>query len=505
MPQLKYRIALLVDALEVDAWVRDLAGWAKDHPAIELAAVIVQPPTGSDALDYLLALESRVVRCAGSRHSIAGCAPVQIVARDEADLLRIEELRFDALIQCGRAPPQEGMVEAAMGGAISIVTHSERGASGFVEVLEGRPVTEFAIERLNAGGSEILFRGSITTQLFYSQNRAALYERAAPYLMRVVERLARDEAQAQSARSFDTEGRDPPGAGDLLTYAARTLARVARKAWRHAVGREWNWGVAYAFAPWQSADLSAGHVLPKLAGTFVADPFAVDTGGKRYIFVEEFPYSTRKGVISVFEVDKEGARRLGVALEEPYHLSFPFLFRKDGRFYMVPEGQGGAELILYECEDFPLKWSRRKVLMARVCADAVIFEHGSLWWMLTTIKGGGRGENSAELHAFHAEDPLGEWRPHRMNPVVMDASKGRNGGLLRDDEGRVCRVAQRAGFRTYGNGFAIYGIDELTPDSYRESPVREVRPDFFPRLAGAHHIHSDGSLTVYDFSRDERP
>jgi hypothetical protein len=45
----------------------------------------------------------------------------------------------------------------------------------------------------------------------------------------------------------------------------------------------------------------------------------------------------------------------------------------------------------------------------------------------------------------------------------------------------------------------------LTPDSYRETLVREIKPDFFPNLAGTHHMHSQGGLTVYDFSRDERP
>jgi hypothetical protein len=172
---------------------------------------------------------------------------------------------------------------------------------------------------------------------------------------------------------------------------------------------------------------------------------------------------------------------------------------------MVPEGQGGGELVLYECTDFPLQWRRRKVIMPKVCADPIVFQHGSRWWMLTSIKGEGRAENSAELHAFYADDPLGEWQRHAKNPVVMDASKGRNGGVLTDEEGRTYRVAQRAGFRIYGDGFAIFRIDELTPDSYRETLVREVEPDFFPNLAGAHHMHSRGGLTVYDFSRDERP
>ena len=44
MPRPNYRIALLVEALDVPKWVSDLASWAKDHAAIDLAALIVQSP-----------------------------------------------------------------------------------------------------------------------------------------------------------------------------------------------------------------------------------------------------------------------------------------------------------------------------------------------------------------------------------------------------------------------------------------------------------------------------
>jgi hypothetical protein len=495
VPRRKYRIALLVDDLKVDRWVRDLADWAIEHDRIDLTAVIVQAPARRTTIDRLLSLERTLLPGrSGPSHSIAELAVA------EAD--KIDRLGLDAIVRCTSGVPERRLVEAASDGIISVVTRGE--APAFAEVLEGRPVTEFAIQRANGGGSEVLFRGSVATQLFYTDSRAALWDRAVPYLIRTIEQLARGEVQPHPAPSPGPVSKSP-GTARALAYPARTAARVARKAWRHAVGREWNWGVAYIFAPWESADLRSGRILPKLPGTFVADPFVVENAGKHYIFVEEYPYSTRKGVISVFEVDETGAKRLGVALEEPYHLSFPFVFRKDGRFFMVPEGQGGGELVLYECEDFPLKWTRRKVLMREVCADTVVFEHGSSWWMLTTIKGRGRAENNAELHAFYADDPLGEWHPHRLNPIIMDASKGRNGGLLSDDEGRMYRVAQRAGFRTYGDAFAIYRIDELSPDSYRETLVREVHPDFFPKLAGTHHMHSQAGLTVYDFSRDERP
>jgi hypothetical protein len=509
----------LVDDLELAAWAHDLCERIRHHPTIELVAILVagDPDSGADCTTFaklllapLLALGQKSVarhrRRSGVRKD-GSFAELQAIpaSRSGEEPARIQSLKLDAIVSCVRRPPEE-IVASARDGAITIRFGRSSGRlAGFEEVLDGSPVTQFAIERLNGRGSELLFQGSITTQLFWSQNQSALFERATPYILQVLGRLADRRTQGSPPGPAVEQAARKICARDVAAYAWRTSSRVAQKAWRHARGREWNWGVAYICAPWQDADLSTGKILPKLPGTFVADPFVAESGDKRYIFVEEFPYSTRKGVISVFELDEAGATRLGVALEEPYHLSFPFVFQKDGTYYMAPEGQGGGELVLYECADFPLQWRRKKVIMRKVCADTIIFEHDARWWMLTSVKGDGRAENSAELHAFYAEDPLGEWQPHSENPVVMDAWKGRNGGILTDEAGETYRIAQRAGFRTYGDGFAIFRIDELTPDSYRETLVREIKPDFFPGLAGAHHLHSRGGLTVYDFSRDERP
>lgn len=515
---MSYRVALLVGSLDVSGPARQVAEWARNHPSIDMAAILLDRSSGNEAgtpaahaaLRIIGAIERHMVFRTRERRdhisSIAGDVPVMSLsaASSEEKMEAVRDLKLDAIIDVTGRQPRGDLAPLARDGVIRVV-YGDGGVGAFREVLGGRPATGFTVQRQRQAEAEaeILFRGSVTTQLFYTESLEALGARSTPYLLRTVERLAAgDQGRPETVENPRPA---PFGLAEVFTYAARTLRRVGHKAWRHARGREWNWGVAYIFAPWKDADLSAGKILPKLPGTFVADPFVAELGDKRYIFVEEFPYSTRKGVISVFEVDETHATRLGVAIEEPYHLSFPFVFQKDGVYFMVPEGQGGGELVLYECTDFPLQWRRKKVVMPKVCADTVVFEQAERWWMLTSIKGEGRAENSAELHAFYAEDPLGEWQPHSKNPVVMDASKGRNGGLLTDEEGRTYRVAQRAGFRTYGDAFAIFRIDELTPDSYRETLVREVEPDFFPQLAGAHHMHSRGGLTVYDFNRDERP
>ena len=81
---------------------------------------------------------------------------------------------------------------------------------------------------------------------------------------------------------------------------------------------------------------------------------------------------------------------------------------------------------------------------------------------------------------------------------------GRNGGLLRRTrKAGLVRVRQRQGFATYGAGFSLAEIGELTPSSYQESQIGYVDAKFFPKLIGAHHIHSNGKYSVYDYCKCE--
>ena len=64
-----------------------------------------------------------------------------------------------------------------------------------------------------------------------------------------------------------------------------------------------------------------------------ADPHVVQFNGKYYIFIEEFLQATKKGHISVIELDDKGNWKAPVkVLEREYHLSYPFIFEWQDRF-----------------------------------------------------------------------------------------------------------------------------------------------------------------------------
>ncbi len=100
---------------------------------------------------------------------------------------------------------------------------------------------------------------------------------------------------------------------------------------------------------------------------------------------------------------------------------------------------------------------------------------------------------------FFAESPVAEkWTPHLLNPIFVDASFARNGGLVWDGQS-VFRVSQGQTFDFYGKRTRINQIVELTERDYVEVCIGEITPKFARGVLGTHHLHSNGKVTVFDF------
>jgi hypothetical protein len=138
--------------------------------------------------------------------------------------------------------------------------------------------------------------------------------------------------------------------------------------------------------------------------------------------------------------------------------------------------------------------------MSNVSAtDTMLFERDGIWWMLTNIDPADVGDHNSELFIFYSDSPLSDnWIAHSQNPIYIDPEKSRNAGLLYD-YGDVFRVSQRMGFQQYGKDFSINKITLLDKNVYQEKLVCTVKPNFFKNLHGTHHMHSNGTVTVFDY------
>jgi hypothetical protein len=68
------------------------------------------------------------------------------------------------------------------------------------------------------------------------------------------------------------------------------------------------------------------------------------------------------------------------------------------------------------------------------------------------------------------------------------------------DQDSLFRVGQIQTFGKYGGGgVSINQIVELTTSNYKEQSVLKLYPEFQQGIKGAHHLHSDGDVTAFDF------
>ena len=237
---------------------------------------------------------------------------------------------------------------------------------------------------------------------------------------------------------------------------------------------------------------------------FWADPFVWTRDGQRWIFFEDYPFSTRRGRISAIPVDAGGQPTgpMVPVLEEPYHLSYPFLFEHDGELYMMPEKTALNRVDVYRCVEFPHRWEQVVTLIDGIkMADATLFQHEGRWWLFGAAKQG-RARINESLFAFYADSPLStNWTAHAANPLVRDFARGRQAGrIFRDAEGRLVRPSQDC-VRRYGHGLQLSRIEELTPTTYREQGFLHLSSADVPGWRGLHHLDWQAGLMVMDAQR----
>lgn len=230
---------------------------------------------------------------------------------------------------------------------------------------------------------------------------------------------------------------------------------------------------------------------------FVADPFLYAQGDTLFVFFETKNSITMQGDIAVARSIDKGAtwQQLGIALDEDWHLSYPYVFNYDGQTYMMPEGSAKRDLRLYRAENFPLQWKLEKVILKRPLVDSAIIMHDGKYWLFGSDHTGFSTKHNGQLEIWYSSSPLGPWRPHKKKPAYnTDSSMGaRNGGRPFVYNGNLYRVGQDSG-ETYGRRIRIFRIEILTPNEFKEvevPPGLEEPKKGRNAWNGARHHHLD--------------
>lgn len=375
---------------------------------------------------------------------------------------------------------------------------------GLHEVRTKMPTTEFSVSVFSADGSlRTRFRVGVPTQFTFSWTHDLLLRKAMAVAGLCATRLLAGEPLPRLAHEPPSVA--PAGTvddiGTLVDYSMRMAGRCAVKATRYLSRQRQQWQLTLSRGTWREHVKDGGQPIPNPPGRFWADPFVISRQGRDIIFVEDFDLSRGLAHISALEIHPNGEiSDLGTCLYDDVHLSFPYIFEWEGQLYMCPEISQRREIRVYRSVEFPLKWELASVLMKGVsAADTILTERDGRWWMLTNLDSSGGEDHCTELHVFWSDNPLSQhWTRHQHNPVIADARRARNGGLIHDADG-LFRVGQIQSYGIYGAGYQVNRVHELSEQGYMEQVAEQYVPALTQRgEMGAHHLSTTGLWTVSD-------
>lgn len=242
---------------------------------------------------------------------------------------------------------------------------------------------------------------------------------------------------------------------------------------------------------------------------YVADPFLIPDEGEWHMFFEVYNRS-RYPTGAIGHATSENGydwRYNGLVLTHVVHLSYPYVFKWDGEYYLVPDQQrpeSDARVTLFRADPFPSRWTPVTTIVSppRRTSDHVVIRFNDRWWCFVGH------QPTGSLYCYFSDDLLEtDWTAHEANPVVWNrphASRPGGRPLVSDDHIVIFYQDCDGG---YGRRLYAYRITELSPDTFAEHRFQDAPVASGDGLVGwrsgrMHHIDpwpvEDGFMCAVD-------
>src|SRR6185369_6727279 len=176
-------------------------------------------------------------------------------------------------------------------------------------------------------------------------------------------------------------------AGGKFVWMKRGIPFVSRRS-------QWTIGIYRSNSPFHFNKLQ-GWINPlfraedvtDVAANFVADPFLVNDGSTWDLFFEVYNNKTKQGDLA-FATSKNTWtwHYQKVIIDEPFHLSYPHVFKADDGYYLIPESYQDHSIRLYKADSFPTHWSFvKRIITGRDYVDNSIIYYKGKWWLFSSI------------------------------------------------------------------------------------------------------------------------
>ena len=430
----------------------------------------------------------------------------------DEDIEKIKKFELDIIIRCCGYILDGNILKVPKFGILSF-HHGDNnnyrgGPPGFWEIYDKSNTSGFIIQKLdkNLDGGIKLLEGNFVSGINYAHNENILLKNSIFYFQNLLEFISKYKKLPDIIKNkpYNKKIYKTPNILKLLIYIIKIYPKLIKKFFFKILGNKKIWSVIYNNQSFME-DINFNNFIKikNYKNTFLADPFIHQLNNKKYLFAEEYDFNRSLGSIVVYEIRNKDYERLGTCLKENFHLSYPYIFKYENEIYMIPETAEIYEIRIYKCIQFPLKWKFHKTIKKNLQAvDSMIFYKNNFWWLLTNISYN-RNSNFSHLDIFYSDNPLSDnWTSHKMNPIIFDVNRSRNGGIIIDNND-VYRVNQSPSFTEYGSQLSINKLEQITPEIYEERLVKSIKPNFKDNLIGTHHFNSNGKIITLDYCENE--
>ena len=259
--------------------------------------------------------------------------------------------------------------------------------------------------------------------------------------------------------------------GGRIVWIKRGIPFVSQR-------EQWTIGIYRSDNPFQFNELQ-GWINPlfraenvtDVPAKFVADPFIVKDDDQWHLFFEVFRNDTKQGDLAVATSKNTwNWKYQNIIIDEPFHLSYPYVFKADDEYYLIPESYEANSIRLYKAEEFPAKWSFVKTLVeGRDYVDNSIVYYNGKWWLFSSVT------TNDKLYLHYADTLTGPWQEHPQSPIVVDnVHKSRPSGRMIVYDGKLYRFTMDIDPPVGTHQVMAYEITEITPTRYSEQLAQET-------------------------------
>ena len=225
-----------------------------------------------------------------------------------------------------------------------------------------------------------------------------------------------------------------------------------------------------------------------------ADPFLFVKNDTLFLFYEHKAFLDKGVLRMVCSKDLKTWTNPVTVLEEPFHLSFPWVFERDGQVYMIPESEEKRRIGLYKATNDQLtQFEFTKTVLEdsddsfiSFC-DTTIIEKEGTFYLFTTRQ---IVDHINTLELYCSQSIMGPFVPHPLSPIAKNSKLGRNAGSILEVNGKLIRFAQDCTHH-YGDNVHLCEVECLTPTEYRETLLKEnIIPESIPYYKNGGHQYN---------------